>query len=57
MKKFSAPMFAVIRLTNEDVIATSICQGVTCYNYECPDCIDCTGVFRCLDLACNYYGG
>ena len=57
MKQFHAPDMSVIHLTKEDVVRTSICMGVMCPVFDCPDCIDCPGTFRCLGLTCDYYGG
>ena len=55
MKKFEVPKMLVVRLNGEDVIVTSLCTGVTCPKYICPDCVSCTNTFECLSLKCDFY--
>ena len=55
MKKFEVPKMLVVRLNGEDVIVTSICEGVACPKYSCPECITCEGTFECLSLTCDHY--
>ena len=57
MKKFQIPEMTVVRLSNENLIAESLCRGVTCDVYYCDDCVSCEGTYRCLLVTCNAYGG
>lgn len=57
MKTFEKPRMEVVYLSKEDAIRTSICYGVACPPYVCPDCVDCVGTFTCLSATCDAYGG
>ena len=57
MKRFEIPMMKVVHLSGEDLIRASVCYGVSCPNFECPDCITCPNTFACVSLTCDVYGG
>ncbi len=57
MKKFEAPKMMIVKLPQEEVIATSsLCDSKMCYGYDCPDCSAiCTGVYSCSVFKCSTY--
>ena len=56
MKKFELPKMTVIHLSEENVVCTSLCEGVLCSHYYCDDCVSCTGTYECFSVICNKYG-
>ena len=57
MKSFGIPEMAIVRLSKEDVIATSLCEANICGNYQCDDCVECVGTFTCWSVICPEYQG
>ena len=57
MKKFEVPMMMMVRLPQNDVIATSpTCDSKICFGYVCPDCPTiCTGAYECDIFKCTTY--
>ena len=57
MKTFGTPKMAVVHLTNEDVITSSIigCDGKMCNGYICNTCAECEGAYTCFSFKCTHY--
>ena len=56
MKTFETPTLAVVRLTNEDVITSSIgCDGKICNGYICNNCAECDMGYTCWSFLCHNY--
>lgn len=59
MKKFEVPQMAIVNLAGEDIIMASPCthcvENTICPDYMCTDCVDCSGVFRCIAVECSGY--
>lgn len=58
MKKFENPMMMVVKLSNENVLTSSVpgCEQNMCIDYDCPDCPTiCTGIYHCDVFKCATY--
>ena len=57
MKKFETPVMTMIKLPQENVIATSgTCATNVCFGFDCPDCPTiCTGIYHCEVFKCATY--
>ncbi len=56
MKKFETPVMTMIKLPQDNVIATSGCETNMCFGFDCPDCpTQCTGIYHCEVFKCKSY--
>ncbi len=58
MKTFEAPTMSIIRLSSNNILATSAsCDTNVCMGFDCPDCPTiCTGIYHCDVFKSATYG-